>query len=1072
MTPRLRLCLCLGMVLAVGSVRAAGAPVRIAVIGDAGQGSLASLVTVELSHHMTVSLVEREDLAKVGDELELKRLARSDAVALGKMIGADGLLFLGSGPAGLQVRFTAVGLGYVLFDDRIASPAELPQLARLIAHRVGDDAPKLKLDPAKAIPVSLLNLRAVYATAESTALERKLTLLLESSLASLPEYVVLERRHAWSVAFERSLESTGGGLLHGAYIIDGTLETPAHDTAGATVHLRIRTPGGQEINSTQQGLPGDIPALVGKMVVEISKATGGASSPPAGQTRNEADEYLQEGLWGWRHSADEAALEALDSADLLGANIADVTVARIGVLAALVNQGLEHWYPMVSVDQPSVDDAQIAPKVDHALRALQEVVRYRDEKLAAQIQAVVADNPRLKGNFTDHNEEEKVIYPVSKLLVLLDQTKSPRADAVREALRAVTGYDPLNGKTAHGFGTGMNNGDCSEVFVDSWARNMEEEWAYCRLSSTDRAYYPFALGLAAGKGRGDWNFCSRFVSGRANQQKAFDQFAQSLHDDPDARLTYLLLQTVLSDQATADAAFAAFLDDLWQRRDALVVAGFPPEWVSARFIPKDVFDRHYQATLPLLHYDLTHANSLRFNSNARFFLWRPENWSAQEAAEVWKDYAGFKERATRDWAATHPRGVPSFSEYETPLLKKFPQLTGPAPKPSETPPAQSPLVVTRFWHPWRSTSWPYDFLMFTMLASDDDGVWLEGSNPGQAFQLFRVGLPDFTTRIIPLPERRHTQMLAATRDAVYMAWDTHGYNNAAGGEHQLARYDLATSQWAAHDLPAYSNCYLYNLENTLYLFLQNRNAAGESAITRYDWVQDKLTVLSSTRRRPAQNQFDDRQSLLDARIFTGPGHRPCVNTTMDGTFFVEETPTPWPKVFESGNRSYSVTDLGKTLVFGQQGNVTLLDPAQAEPELLLAPAGDEQAVWNLPKDEKVWYDRVCQHDDCLFILDKPKVQGGPYDLLCYQRGKGKDPRHVPLEFRLDEESRARLSVKPEHAPVTWNFNQIEHPDTTVYPSNFVWFRATARGLYLQSANVGFWFLPYGEIDTYLKTASH
>ncbi len=164
--------------------------------------------------------------------------------------------------------------------------------------------------------------------------------------------------------------------------------------------------------------------------------------------------------------------------------------------------------------------------------------------------------------------------------------------------------------------------------------------------------------------------------------------------------------------------------------------------------------------------------------------------------------------------------------------------------------------------------------------------------------------------------------------------------------------------------------------------------------------------------------------------------------------------------------------LGKTLVFGQHEEVTLLDPDQPTPELLLAPAGNHRALWDLPKDGKVWYNQVCLHDDCLFILVKPRNKGGPYDLLCYQRGAGREARHIPLEFRLDEESRARLAVEPEHAPSTWNFNQIEHPDTTVYPSDFVWFQAVRQGLYFYSDNVGFWLLPYEDIAAYLKTARH
>jgi len=69
------------------------------------------LLITELSNSPNITLVERDDLAKVGDELKLQQLADSDAVALGKLIGADGLIFISKGADGPAIRFTAVGLG-------------------------------------------------------------------------------------------------------------------------------------------------------------------------------------------------------------------------------------------------------------------------------------------------------------------------------------------------------------------------------------------------------------------------------------------------------------------------------------------------------------------------------------------------------------------------------------------------------------------------------------------------------------------------------------------------------------------------------------------------------------------------------------------------------------------------------------------------------------------------------------------------------------------------------------------------------------------------------------------------
>ena len=84
---------------------------RVAVISDKDGNDLSVLVTTELSAKPGIVLVERDDLSKIGDELKLQQLAGKDSVGLGKLVSADGLLFIGKVPDGFHIRFTAVGLG-------------------------------------------------------------------------------------------------------------------------------------------------------------------------------------------------------------------------------------------------------------------------------------------------------------------------------------------------------------------------------------------------------------------------------------------------------------------------------------------------------------------------------------------------------------------------------------------------------------------------------------------------------------------------------------------------------------------------------------------------------------------------------------------------------------------------------------------------------------------------------------------------------------------------------------------------------------------------------------------------
>ena len=50
-------------------------PGRVAVIGTPETADLAALIVTELSSNPTITLVERDDLEKVGDESKLQRLA-------------------------------------------------------------------------------------------------------------------------------------------------------------------------------------------------------------------------------------------------------------------------------------------------------------------------------------------------------------------------------------------------------------------------------------------------------------------------------------------------------------------------------------------------------------------------------------------------------------------------------------------------------------------------------------------------------------------------------------------------------------------------------------------------------------------------------------------------------------------------------------------------------------------------------------------------------------------------------------------------------------------------------------
>jgi hypothetical protein len=1046
---------------------------KVAVISDADGQNLAALVATELSSRPDIVLVERDELAKVGDEAEIQTLAGQDAVALGKLVGADGLVFISTQDGAATVRLTSVSLGYALLDEPLPAGGDPRAEAKSIAHRVGAYAEKFKLLPAQVIPISVLNLRADFPTADATELERHLTLLLESRLAAEPRYVVLERRHAWSLGFERSLSTKPGALIPGSYVVDGTIDLLSTGTSALTVRLRLRSSDGREVDASVAGSSGDLPAFVEKLVAEIGKTTGASATAAAWQPEQEAREYLLEGVWGWQHQANTEALEALDSAELLGEKARQLHTVRVAVLCALAADGIniENYF----IRLPEVSDTQLADaKTALILRAIDEVIQCHEPGNAADD----AIGPGLRDATRYIRPDDLVIDLATNLLVLLDRDSPHDSAEVRRELRKLTLYDPLHGTMgphyAHGY-IGVRDQRANE-----WPMTLEEQLASYRLiCSAPNQFVPSSFL------NGEKTFCPRFLVTPGQQAAAFQAFVESLKTLPGARLSYLLLEAASTDHAQADAAYREWLSALWPDRDSFATSVYDPRWASARELPSGVLARNAAAGLPLLHYTLQHRADLYGNDPPLFLLWHPEAWNAADAAKIWSEFTAYENRVRQKWIAKD-RNVENldgeFEPYATSFLKSFPNFAAAAP-------AQAPtaLIATRFWYPWRANPWPQEWFNYGIMDQDAQGLWLIGFNEVDHPSLFHVSLADFSTQIIPVPDGHYAQQVKVAPGALFLTWETHGHDGSAQIAHEIARYDFATGQWSTHDLPTYSDCQVYSVGDTLYFFMRTFSMPGsEGAIARYDWDADKLTILSSTRRRPAQNQFDDRQMLNQVQIFAGPGGKPCAATD-DGVVYLQETPGTWPFVFDCSFWDHAILSDAFTLVQNQYGEATLIDPKSNEVEHLMAASTPfvrkkpvpgprvvrvqtpwaAQTLWDAPAGH-TWYNMMAYGAGRLFILNPPAQKGGAYDLMVYTRTGGRAPRHVPLEFRLSDADRPALSTRLPHAPALWQPGWIEHPDTTKYPSGDVQFFATAQGLVIQPVNVGFWFIPYADIDAWLK----
>jgi hypothetical protein len=980
-------------------------------------------------------------------------------------------------------------LGYALFDDEIPAGDNPTQLAKSIAHRAAGYAPKLALDPGKAIPISVLNLRADIGSSTTLELERNLTLLLESKLAAVPEFVVLERRHAWSLGFEHSLDVASKPLLRGAYLIDGTISTDASGD-NCSVALRLREPGGgQEKTATLKGGTKDPGAIADQILAEIKKDVGRVVSDSGPSLISEGDEYLHEALWAWRSNVPAAALEAVDSAELLGAAPENVVPPRIQILCSIANERMENWYPQSTSNDPTFDANSLATRVDAMLRAIQETVRYRDQKLESKLGEFVPSNGGERLRFRTSQTIATVAYMASKVLLLLERANSPRADELRYALRSITNYDPLNGKKG---GVPRSNadfsGDVAEMFADDWAQTLEEELAWLRLICVDtQQVLPRDVLRDPPQ-----TFCARFLKTPEEREKGFDDFVESLKDAPQSKRTYFVLKTHEKDPATADAAYLDYLAYIWPSRDEIATTdNYSPLPESVWSIAPSVVDRNPKAALPLVHAVLDAERPGQAGIIVLRNLWRPVETDIADAPGIWKEENAYVKRRADMVMEKEGRPDESFTSEMNSVMyyfkEKYPDVVK-APG-DEDSSATSPLTVTHFWYPWKLPDVPVTsgVIINGTVAGDNDTLWLTVYLCQlEKSRLFKIHVPDLSTSTIDI-DGTSSEGLAWTPQALYLPVYTKGTTNSYW--QQLWRYNFSTAAWEKRTLPvSYQPQHVDCVNGSIYL---ETGAGGpgfgdrEVGLAKYDWDDDKLTLLADSRRRPAQNQFDDTAPYRIVAIFTGPGGRPAV-TTDTGTYYIQEAPGTWSPVFDGRFNDTVVTEDGRSLVFNGQGEATYIDPKEVAPIPWMAADAPlyrrakglpgvtgpvptpwtKEAIWDCPpgKQKSMYPGSIAFRGGRLFILNQPDSTEDRFELLCYDHAFGRKPAHIPLSFQLTDADKPELSKHPGSLPNGFRLDQLEHPHSPFIPR----ITGTSKGLCLILQDAGFWFIPYSDIDAYLK----
>ncbi len=543
---------------------------RLAIVADTQSQPVADLLVAGLSKQQGVELVEREEIDKVMREHQLSVNGNLEQeLDLSKLLRAQGILVLevtkkdDQSPAVLHARLAAVEPGVVIFDmDAPLAKDNAEGLSKLVSDRILPLLPKLQVAGGKAVPISILNVRAVDTSVEP--LEREVTMLLASRLASEPAVFVLERRRLDLLAGEKTYGAeTPGAFWNGAYLLDGNIESDGKNDGMISIHLRLRKPGGGDGETiSAEGPATSAKELVEKLAPQILKTVGQESTAPQWDPAAEAAQYLDEAIWAKNQAQYQAALEAAESASSLGLNSPDVYFIRTWLYAHKASSREDLEEADHSYIEAYRTPAPLKERYDAAMKAIELCEVYLDGKLYEKLTRF---DLRTELEPRNNKISQNVVRKSSEILVELtgqpDSADMPR-EPLRQAIRKVAHFDPA---------AGIFPGDIDETeqFVRYWVNDPDELVSYyCLQTHADEPWqkevtmahlYHLLQGREA------------VFDGFPDPKGLFARLLKMMAADPRAQLNaYFLMSAGTGPREERAAAYAKFLDLYWAQRDTLM----------------------------------------------------------------------------------------------------------------------------------------------------------------------------------------------------------------------------------------------------------------------------------------------------------------------------------------------------------------------------------------------------------------------------------------------------------------------------------------------------------------------
>jgi hypothetical protein len=427
---------------------------RIAVVGDPSLSNLIDVTTTQLSTIPDMSLLDRADLDKLGQEQALQTVVGSNDFSTVQLLPADGLVILRAvkqdGKTSVFARLVAVQPGIVLRETVLPDGADPITQAKAIGDDFASYWPKLAaIRQGKSTAISLLGLRFETDAPETGEMERQINLLLASRLGAEPDTIVLERWRLNDAVFEKSLVNNPSPFWTGSSLIDGSM-TWDKATNRVNVSLRMRPAQGAAVSLTDSDTSDHLADLVRRLADKIE-------AHPAGTTGNwqpaaEAAHYAELGKWCLDNRLFEEGAQAIESALALGDNSTATHALQIRAYTSLAYT--DEPLDATEIYEPGakpMDPGSVPDRIKWGTTAVDLISRYRSANTYSSGQAPAAEDPVvLSLNVVDnclrllrfayqkgfaHGDDITALrHAVQNLLATLDASKANLPPSARDTL--------------------------------------------------------------------------------------------------------------------------------------------------------------------------------------------------------------------------------------------------------------------------------------------------------------------------------------------------------------------------------------------------------------------------------------------------------------------------------------------------------------------------------------------------------------------------------------------------------------------------------------------------------------